>query len=151
MRSGPVGGNDWSARAVKNAHLSGQARTKHVALGLEIEPCLQVEPEALRRAEVPRQAQRGVGADRPLAMHDLIDPARRDRNVLRLASKAKVGVLRPHGPRHTSITAALDRDSGDVRKMREFSRHSKIDTLLRYDGNRRDSAGEVAGTIADLL
>jgi integrase/recombinase XerC len=69
----------------------------------------------------------------------------------RLATKAKLGVVRPHGLRHTSITAALDRHNGDVRKVREFSRHSKVETLLRYDDNRRDSAGEVAGTVSDLL
>ncbi|MCW2986943.1 MAG: putative phage integrase [Conexibacter sp.] len=69
----------------------------------------------------------------------------------RLAAKAKLGAVRPHGLRHTSITAALDRHNGDVRKVREFSRHSKVETLLRYDDNRRDSAGEVAGTVAELL
>jgi integrase/recombinase XerC len=69
----------------------------------------------------------------------------------RLAKKAKLGVVRPHGLRHTSITAALDRHNGDVRKVRAFSRHAKVDTLLRYDDNRRDSAGEIAGTVADLL
>jgi integrase/recombinase XerC len=69
----------------------------------------------------------------------------------RLARKAKLGAVRPHGLRHSSITAALDQYNGDVRKVREFSRHAKVETLLRYDDNRMDSAGEVAGAVACLL
>ena len=38
---------------------------------------LQAEEEAWRQAEVPGQAQIGVGGDRPLAEHNLVDPAGR--------------------------------------------------------------------------
>jgi hypothetical protein len=30
----------------------------------------------------------------------------------------------------------------------KFSRHAKVETILRYDDNRLDVAGEVAGMIA---
>jgi integrase/recombinase XerC len=40
-------------------------------------------------------------------------------------------------------------DAGlDVRPVRRFSRHAKLDTLLVYDDNRRDLAGDVARKVA---
>jgi integrase/recombinase XerC len=66
------------------------------------------------------------------------------------ASKAigqRAGLARgahPHGLRHLGITRALDLAGGDVRKVRKFSRHPKLDTLLRYDDNRLDEAGSIA-------
>jgi integrase/recombinase XerC len=57
--------------------------------------------------------------------------------------------LRPHGLRHEAITHALDVTGGDVRAVRKFSRHSKLDTLIVYDDARRDMAGDVARKIAD--
>jgi integrase/recombinase XerC len=56
---------------------------------------------------------------------------------------------RPHGLRHSAITAALDAFAGDVRKVQRFSRHRKLDTLLRYDDARRDDAGEVSRRLAE--
>jgi integrase/recombinase XerC len=41
--------------------------------------------------------------------------------------------VRPHGLRHAAVTAALDATNGDVRRVREFSRHSDVSTLLVYD------------------
>ena len=55
----------------------------------------------------------------------------------------------PHGLRHQGITRALDLAGGDVRKVRQFSRHADINTLLRYDDNRRDEAGVIAGLLGD--
>jgi integrase/recombinase XerC len=52
--------------------------------------------------------------------------------------------VRPHGLRHEAITRALDLCPGDLRRVRHFSRHAKIGTLLRYDDNRRDEAGAIA-------
>jgi len=48
-----------------------------VAFDLKVVAALEVHPEALGGSEVPCQAQRGVGADTPLAVHDFVDPARR--------------------------------------------------------------------------
>ena len=37
---------------------------------------------------------------------------------------ADLGVVRPHGLRHASISTALDITGGDVRKVMKFSRHT---------------------------
>ena len=55
--------------------------------------------------------------------------------------------LRPHGLRHAAITAALDSGS-DIRKVRKFSRHAKLETVIRYDDAREDTAGEVARRVS---
>jgi len=57
--------------------------------------------------------------------------------------------VRPHGLRHQGITRALDATGGDVRAVRRFSRHAKLDTLLTYDDNRRDLAADVARAVAE--
>lgn len=56
--------------------------------------------------------------------------------------------VRPHGLRHRAITAALDATRGDVRAVAKFSRHSSLDTLQKYDDNRRDLQGQVAAMVA---
>jgi integrase/recombinase XerC len=52
------------------------------------------------------------------------------------------------GLRHLAVTEALDATRGDYRKVMKFSRHAKVETILRYDDNRLDVAGEMAGMIA---
>jgi hypothetical protein len=42
------------------------------------------------------------------------------------------------------VTEALDATRGDYREAMKFSRHARVETILRYDAN----AGEVAGMIA---
>ena len=59
--------------------------------------------------------------------------------------------VRPHGLRHTAITAALDAFNGDYRKTRAFSRHASLDTVRRYDDNRTDHAGQVAHALDAIL
>ena len=56
--------------------------------------------------------------------------------------------VRPHGLRHAATTEALDLTGGDVRSVRRFSRHAKLDTLMDYDDNRADLAGEIARRLA---
>ena len=60
-----------------------------VALGLEFEPNLKVEPEALGGAEVPREPKRGVSGDAALAEDDLVDTPGGNTNVLGQAVLAK--------------------------------------------------------------
>lgn len=55
----------------------------------------------------------------------------------------------PHGLRHQGITRALDLAHGDVRKVRRFSRHAKMETLLKYDDNRRDEAGAISRMLGE--
>ncbi|MFT3731117.1 MAG: hypothetical protein QM780_06785 [Hyphomicrobium sp.] len=63
-----------------------------------------------------------------------------------------VGIqTRPHGVRHASITAALDSTNGDVRAVQKHARHSKPETTIRYDDNRRDLAGKIANELAEVL
>jgi integrase/recombinase XerC len=69
--------------------------------------------------------------------------------VARLAKDAGItGPVRPHGLRHSAVTAALDMTNGDVRRVQKFSRHAKLDTLMIYDDNRRDDAGAIAELIS---
>lgn len=70
--------------------------------------------------------------------------------VRSLARRAGVAEpVRPHGLRHQAITEALDATNGDVRKVAKFSRHRKIETVLRYDDARADVGGEIAGLLGD--
>ena len=65
--------------------------------------------------------------------------------VTRLGDRA--GLQRkalPHGLRHQGITRLLDLVGGDVRKVQRFSRHAKIETVMRYDDHRRDDAGALS-------
>ena len=57
-------------------------------------------------------------------------------------------VVRPHGLRHQAITEALDKTGGDVRRVARFSRHKRIETVMKYDDNRADFAGEIASLIS---
>ena len=50
--------------------------TVRLELDVKVVAVLQVHPEAVRGAECPGQPQSGVRADRPLSMHDLVDPPR---------------------------------------------------------------------------
>jgi integrase/recombinase XerC len=72
-----------------------------------------------------------------------------DRSVGRITNGYGLG--HAHGLRHSAITEALDEHHGDVRKVARFSRHKNVQTLLKYDDNRRDLGGEVAGGLADRL
>lgn len=51
---------------------------------------------------------------------------------------------RPHALRHCSITRALDRLDGDVRRVAKFARHANVRTTLHYDDAREDFGGQVA-------
>ena len=53
-----------------------------VALGLEFEPNLEVQPEALGRAEIPREPKSGVSGDSALAEDDLVHTTGWDTDVL---------------------------------------------------------------------
>jgi hypothetical protein len=55
-------------------------------------------------------------------------------------------LVRPNGPRHSAIDAALDFYS--VREVQKFSRHSSLDMVMRYDDHRCDVAGEIANNLA---
>lgn len=69
------------------------------------------------------------------------------RRLRQLAQLAQLEPVRPHGLRHSSITAALD-TGAPVRSVQRFSRHARMDTLNRYDDNRADLGGAVAEVVS---
>ena len=73
-----------------------------------------------------------------------------NRIVKGLAGRAGIKAT-AHGLRHAGITTALDLTGGDVRKVRGFSRHANVQTLLTYDDNRQDFAGQVAALVAGAV
>lgn len=73
------------------------------------------------------------------------------RIVAALGEEAGLGHVRPHGLRHTAITAVLDLSGGDVRRARDFSRHADVRTLVRYDDARQDFGGDLARRLAEVL
>jgi integrase/recombinase XerC len=69
--------------------------------------------------------------------------------VARLGREAGLSrKVRPHGLRHQSITAVLDRNGGDIRAAAQFSRHKNVQTLLVYDDQRSDTFGRMAALVA---
>jgi integrase/recombinase XerC len=58
---------------------------------------------------------------------------------------------RPHGIRHTAITAVLDAVNGDVRKAQAFARHTNAATTMIYDDNREDLGGAAARMIDAMI
>ena len=57
--------------------------------------------------------------------------------------------VRPHGLRHTAITALLD--AGEpVQKVQKFSRHRDLRVLMVYNDNREDVGGEMSRLVASL-
>lgn len=57
--------------------------------------------------------------------------------------------VRPHGLRHQAITRALEVSGGDLRQVQRYSRHARIETVVRYDDNRRDVGGALAARLAE--
>lgn len=97
----------------------------------------------------------GSGPNRPL----LVAMDRRSRGhrlsgrsvariVRRCCARAGIRTYSPHALRHAAITHALDATEGNVRLVRAFSRHARLDTLVVYDDNRNDGAGRVANLLA---
>lgn len=54
------------------------------------------------------------------------------------------GLGRPHGIRHSGITRVLEKSNGNIRMAQEYSRHKDPKTLMLYDDNRKDLAGEAS-------
>lgn len=73
-----------------------------------------------------------------------------NRVIKDLGSRAGVKVT-AHALRHAGITLALDLTGGDVRKVRGFSRHANVQTVMLYDDNRLDMGGEVAALVAGAV
>lgn len=120
----------------------GKGRTQRV--------CMTLPPETLT-ALMEWLSVRGGDPGALFINYDRAGKGRRltGTSVYRLTKK--LGLGRPHGVRHLSITTALDLMNGDVRKVAKFSRHKDVRVLATYDDTREDLAGEVARIIASNL
>jgi integrase/recombinase XerC len=116
------------------ASVIGKGKTEPVKLTL---------PGPTRKALATWIESRGLGGvDVPLFVRmdrakDDGEPSRLSGDGVRVivASIARraglAGVVRPHGLRHLAVTEALDATRGDFRKVAKFSRHAKINMVLR--------------------
>ena len=68
-----------------------------------------------------------------------------------LAREAGLSDVRPHALRHAAITSLLDATRGDVRRVRLFSRHADVGTVLVYDDQRADHAGKLGELLSQLI
>ncbi len=73
------------------------------------------------------------------SLYNLVD---RTSEVVGISKK-----MSPHRVRHSAITTVLDRNGGNLRKARDFSRHCDVNTLMIYDDNLNKSQSEMS----DLL
>ena len=76
-----VGSNGAGTAADESASTPGGTATK-AGLHIQVEACLKIEPESIRGSEIARESKRSVSCHRPLAMHDLVYPTRRNADVL---------------------------------------------------------------------
>ena len=60
-------------------------------------------------------------------------------------------LMSPHRIRHSSITMALDKSDGDVRKVQKLSRHKNLNTLMIYDDNRNNVQMDLSDLLEDDL
>ena len=60
-------------------------------------------------------------------------------------------LMSPHRIRHSSITTALDKSDGDVRKVQKLSRHKNLNTLMIYDDNRNNDQLELSELLEEDL
>ena len=150
LRRGEVVGLDLAHLDLPGARLSILGKLRHgrewVTLPVETQAALEAwiqargeEPGALF-VELSRN-----GRGRRLSGRSV------HRLVRRLGARAGLGVVRPHGLRHAAITAALDLERGDLRRVQRFSRHRNVQVLSAYDDNRADLGGDVARHVAALV
>jgi len=107
-----------------------------------LEMWLEMHPSPVPHAPLFVQQHRGLDSVErigPSAIYNL---------VRKLGRAASGRPARPHGLRHAAITQALERTNGDVRAVRAFSRHRKVETVLLYDDARRDMGGDIARDVA---
>ncbi len=50
-------------------------------------------------------------------------------------------------PRRSAIRAAPEATNGNIAEVMKFSRHKDPKVLMKYDDNRKDVAGDIAGKI----
>ena len=140
------------------AHVDLEARTVAVmAKGRRERDLLTINPPTVEALEA-------VLADRPdehaapvfVSMHHNGRRARLDgrsahRIIADIGVRAGAGRVRPHGLRHSAVTAFLDATNGNVREARAFSRHAKLETVAIYDDARIDTGGELSTKLGEMI
>jgi integrase/recombinase XerC len=129
----------------------GKGQTEPIRLTLAQRPREALEAWLAERGNVPGPVfiRLDPGAGQALELKPLTgDSVWRIVQTLSRRAGLKNGT-RPHGLRHQGITRALDLAGGDVRKVQRFSRHAKIETVMRYDDARRDDAGHLAAALGN--
>ncbi len=133
---------------IENGTISilGKGKTERVKLTL---------PEETRNALSEWIKIRG---DEPGPLFYHLSPAVKERKrisgtgiyllVRALGRKAKIGHVWPHSLRHAGITTALDLCNGDVRAVSKYSRHANIQTVMIYDDNRKNIAGDISSMVS---
>jgi integrase/recombinase XerC len=51
--------------------------------------------------------------------------------------------------RHSGATRLLDLTNGDIRAVQKWTRHKSVETVLKYDDNRKDMAGDLTRKLGD--
>ncbi|MRV00304.1 tyrosine-type recombinase/integrase, partial [Staphylococcus aureus] len=59
--------------------------------------------------------------------------------------------MSPHRVRHSAITTVLDQNNGNYRATQRFSRHAQVQTVLKYDDNRKNLQKQMTDKISDLM
>lgn len=63
--------------------------------------------------------------------------------------EAETGIrVRPHKLRHSFVNEALEATNGNLHAVRKAARWAKLDTVVAYDDNRTDLAGDVAKLVS---
>lgn len=71
--------------------------------------------------------------------------------VKHYSAKAGGKVISPHKIRHSAITAVLDATNGNVRQAQALSRHKNVNTLMKYDDNRKSESRKAVNLLSSLV
>lgn len=143
LRRGEVAALDLADLDFKGKTIAvlGKGKREKVTLSLKPPTIKALEAWVFARGSDPGPLF--IRTDRP-ASKDRLTGESIARLVARHGKAAKVSrKVRPHGLRHAAITAALE-GGLTVREVRAFSRHAKIETVMKYDDARDDPADRVA-------
>jgi integrase/recombinase XerC len=129
----------------------GKGKTQRESIDLSDRSVAAIQAWLQQRGKCKRSEPLFCTLDRATKGHRLSGNALY--NLIRdLGNRAGVyKIMSPHRVRHSAITAALDATNGDTRRVQKLSRHADLNTLTRYDDNRRHHQGEITKILAELV
>lgn len=133
---------ELAALALKDLELA-KSQIWITGKGRDDQEAVTVPPKAREAIEAWLKVRPGTSD----AVFVALDPNRHatplsDNGIWRITTSYGLG--RPHGIRHSGITRVLEKSNGNIRMAQEFSRHKDPKTLMLYDDNRKDLAGEAS-------